>query len=150
MSDAPALQPFEGHPVISTAIKVTKAGDGLSAALQIEPREMHIGDEVFLVLKGSISTVQFLPVAKAEGNYSRGHVFVTETATLVDGDLVEEVIAAQEEKIEADKLARQKAKEEAAGVSRIPGTEPWPSGEDDGLPETVGDIEAEAEEAGSE
>lgn len=37
------LPAFEGEQVRASAVKVTKAGDGLDEALEIEPQAFHMG-----------------------------------------------------------------------------------------------------------
>ncbi len=46
-----ALTSFDGRDVIKTTIAITKAGDGLSDALKVDPQEFSLGDEVVVVLK---------------------------------------------------------------------------------------------------
>src|SRR5688500_16882470 len=40
------LTPFDGRQVLRTSIAVSNAGDGLSEALRIDPREFHHGEVV--------------------------------------------------------------------------------------------------------
>jgi hypothetical protein len=136
------LDEFEDADVIGTTIAVTRAGDGLSAALAIEPRALHLGDTVYVVLECEVSSVGFVAVPKLPGKAMRQHKLATQTATLVDPTLVADVLDAQREKLEADKLRRLREKEAAAGVQRVPGTEPWDDDSDD-LPEP-GDAEDES------
>lgn len=114
LADVSALSAFDGKPVLRTAIKVTKAGDGLSEALAIDPREMHHGEIVHVVLECKVGRVQFDPVKGAEDHLVRTHVLVADVATIVAGELVDEVVDAQRRKIIA-------AKEAAAGISSLPG-----------------------------
>ena len=39
------LPEFEGRAVVRSAVKITRAGDGLSEALKLEPTALHHGDE---------------------------------------------------------------------------------------------------------
>ena len=112
LADRSGLAPFEGHDVIATTISITKAGDGLSEALAIEPSELSIGDEVFVVLRTIVSKVSHAPVPKAEGCYVRQHTLRTEDGTIIDGALVAAAVSGQAEKV---RLAREKA----AGVHRL-------------------------------
>lgn len=129
------LPQFDGRDVIKSELAIRKAGDGLSEALQIEPVAFHIGEKVYVVLETEVTAVDHRPIPKAESVLGRKHVLTTETATIVDPALVEEVLEAQRKKIEKARQDAQRAKEEAAGVQRVPGTEPWEGDEDD-LPGT--------------
>lgn len=106
------LGEFEGHPILRSQVKITRAGDSLSPALKIEPVALHHDERTWIVLEGRIVDVQHPGVPDTNG-VARTHVFRTEAATLVDGALVAEVMAAQAEKIRV-------AKEEAAGITRLP------------------------------
>lgn len=119
------LPTFDGRDVIASTIAVRKAGDGLSEALSIEPAPFHIGETVFVVLECEVTAVNHLPIPKAESVLARKHVLTTETATIVDGALVAEVLGQQKAKLETARLEAQRAKEEKDGVQRVPGTAPW-------------------------
>lgn len=108
-----ALQPFDGTPVLRSTIQITKAGDGLSEAMKVEPREFHLDDEVYVVIKTRVSRVAFKPMSKDDDYLQRIHTLEAGDATIVDASLVGEVVAAQAERI-------LRAKEEAEGVTRIP------------------------------
>lgn len=105
MSD---LKKYEGREVVGTAIKVTKAGDGLSAALEIEPVELHHDDVVYLVLKTKVAQVVHKASRKGSKSLIRSHVLETEAATIVDGQEVAALLEAQALKIE-----------EAQGIQRL-------------------------------
>lgn len=104
----PQLTPFDGRDVISSAIKITKAGDGLSTALQVEPGELHVGDEMHVVLKCVVGDVAFKPVSDTDC-LTRVHNLVTQEATFIDGKQVAKLLDEQRRKIE-----------QAAGIERIP------------------------------
>lgn len=105
-----SLSPFEGNEVVGTSIKVTKAGDGLSAALKVEPAEYELGEKIFVVLETTVADIHF-PKSKdnAEARI-RAHTLETGLATVVDGAKVKAVLSAQRKKLE-----------EAEGVSKLPG-----------------------------
>jgi len=119
------LPEFEGLPVIATAIRVTRAGDGLSEALKLEPKELHHDQEVWLVLHGRVGRVSHDPVPKADGVLQRVHTIVADEAALVEQADVKELLERHREHV-------QTLKEQAAGVSRLPlGDDPldvWPEG----------------------
>lgn len=102
------LTPFEGRDVISARVAITNAGDGLSAAMAVEPTELHVGEKVYVVLECEVAKVRFEPV-KDTGSMARVHVLRGGAATLVDADLVAEHLAAQRKRIL-----------EAAGVVELP------------------------------
>ena len=128
------LADSDGRPVIRTAIAVSNAGDGLSEALRIDPREFHHGEIVHVVLECTVDQVRFVPVDAKDpsGPLVRSHRLKAGTATVVDADLVSE-------HIERQRLRIQAAQEAAAGIQRIPGTEP------DGWGEGWGDDDEEVE-----
>lgn len=119
MAPTENLPPFDGRPVVRTTLKVTKAGDGLSPALQLDPQVFRIGQRVTLILDGVISDVDHR-VAKGydatedDAPLQRLHTFETESAMVIDRGAVAEALDAQAEKI---RLAR----EAAEGIQRLPG-----------------------------
>lgn len=106
--DAISLGKFEGKDVLSTTVKIAKAGDGLSKALAIDPQPLHSGDVVYVVLKGVVGGITFEPIKDTNG-FARKQTVNAETVTLVDADLVSAVLERQEARFE-----------EAAGVQRLP------------------------------
>lgn len=102
------LTPFEAQRVARTKVAVTNAGDGLSEAMAVDPVELHIGDEVYIVLAATVSKVRFEEI-KDSTALARIHVLRAGTASLVDESIV------------ADYLAKQRSRiEEAQGVIRLP------------------------------
>lgn len=106
------LQPFDGRDVRKTTISVTNAGDGLSKSLKIDPKEMHMGETVFVVLECEVAKVRFVPIGDGE-DLAREHILRAGTGTLVDKDLVELVIDEARARILA-------AEEEAKGLQQVP------------------------------
>lgn len=104
------LSQFENHDVVGTTIKVTKAGDGLSAALKVEPIEYEHGEDVYVVLKTKVANIQFVPSKDNPESLIRLHTLETSEATVVDGGKVKAVLAAQRKKIA-----------EAEGQHELPG-----------------------------
>lgn len=104
------LTPFEGLDVVGTSIKVTNAGDGLSAALKVDPAEYELNETVYVVLETQVADVHF-PPSKDNGDARvRVHVLKAGLATVVEGSKVKALLSAQKKKLEA-----------AEGVSRLPG-----------------------------
>jgi hypothetical protein len=101
------LHKFEGREVIGTKVAISRAGDGLSQALAIEPEELTIGRTVYVVLECTVGPVTMEPV-KDTDSLTRKHKLIAGTATLVEKDLVGELLAAQRAKIE-----------EAQGIQRL-------------------------------
>jgi hypothetical protein len=79
------LQPFEKKPVIRAEVKITKAGDGLSDALKVDPIELHVNDRVFFVLEAEVDAVQFKRMTAGGSDMTRVHVLATQRITQVDG-----------------------------------------------------------------
>lgn len=102
------LGAFEGRPVLGTAIKITNAGDGLSAAVAVDPAIHHHGDKVFVVLETEVANVAHPPVKDTNG-VTRLHTLKTVAATIVDEDMVRDVLDAQKVRIER-----------AAGIHTLP------------------------------
>ncbi len=113
MGKPPATSPstlgsFDGREVIGTTIAITAAGDGLSAALSVEPQVFHHGQVVNVVLQCEVTKVGFVPV-KDTDRLQRVHTLRAGIATIVEASLVEEVLYAQKVKLD-----------EARGIQAIP------------------------------
>lgn len=104
-----------GMPVVSMGIKMTKAGDGLSTALDIEPIEHDIDEEFYVLSRVRCRKYEHEKVPKFEA-LRKVEVTDVVVSTIVDDDFAANAIEEQE---------RRNAKhlEERAGVQRIPGTE---------------------------
>lgn len=113
LADTSALSPFDGRAVIRTQIAVTNAGDGLSNALKIEPREFRHGEVVYVVLECEVSKVGFVPVAADVEELSRVHTFKAQGATIVDAAVVRAHLDEQAERIRL-------AHEQSQGIVRLP------------------------------
>lgn len=105
------LGSFDGKDVITTSIAITNAGDGLSTALSIEPQTFHHRQVVTVVLECEVTQIKFLEV-KDTDRLARVHTLRAGIATVVDPDLVAEVLTAQRLKIE-----------QARGVQQLPLTD---------------------------
>jgi hypothetical protein len=112
------LTPFEDRDVVGTAIAVTNAGDGLSAAMKIQPAELHLGDTVYIVLETTVTKVRHEPADKNEpdGEVVRMHVLRAGTAVIVERKLVGKLLDAQAARI-------RKAAEDEAGILHLAGTD---------------------------
>lgn len=104
------LHPFDGRDVLRSTIAVTNAGDGLSEAMAIEPREFSLDERVYVVLECTVSKVLFKELPEKDGDgLVRTHTLAARAATIVDADLVHDQIKAQKDRI-------REAREKAAGV----------------------------------
>lgn len=111
-----ALTPFDGKPVVQTTISITQAGDGLSAALAIDPEEFHHGERVVVVLDCTVGKVVLKPLSKDVPNMlMREHVLIAGTSTIIDPQLVEELLSEQAAKIAAAKEEEERGKRRAKG-----------------------------------
>jgi hypothetical protein len=116
---ASKLPEFDGKDVSSTTIAITNAGDGLSKALAIEPRVLHHGQKVYVVLECEVTKIGLTPIKDAPNNLVRVHTLKAGTSTIIEAELVASVLEAQIKKLE-----------EASGITRLPYDEVDGSDED--------------------
>ena len=93
------LHRFENREVVGTRIAITRAGDGLSKALAIEPEELSLGQTVYVVLECVVSKIAYEPVSDTDA-LTRIQTLQAGAATTVDRDLVAEVLDDQKRRIE--------------------------------------------------
>jgi hypothetical protein len=98
----PALTAFENRDVVQSTIRVTRAGDGLSQALAVEPAEFHLGETRYIVLECQVAKVHYEELGDT-GCLRRVHTLAAGAATIVDHDLVGHVLAAQKALIDRAK-----------------------------------------------
>lgn len=107
----PTLEPFEGENVLKTSLVLKNAGDGLSKPLAVAPRAIARGEEIFLVLRTTCTQVSHKKLTEKEvkeirlpdGNpldaeidgLLRKHDLTVDIVTIVDGQLVAEMIDKQ-------------------------------------------------------
>lgn len=120
----PELPPFEDTPVQLSSIRIMKAGDGLSKALEFEPVALHLGDEVHFVLRGVVAQVNHKPKEAGDSELVRLHTIDTAAITMVDRsqvaamlDEAAERVRVQEEAAEAEREQRLLEEEEAARLA---------------------------------
>jgi len=151
MTITPDLGAFDGKDVLRTTIAVTNAGDGLSDALKVDPKLLHLDDKVYVVLECDVAKIRFEPIKDTDA-LSRVHVLKAGTATLVDADLVRDQLNEQAERI-------LRAKEAEAGITRLPYNDELQAQHDlgehadgrvAGCPECDEEAELEADEADDE
>lgn len=93
------LHKFEGNEVIASKVAIKNAGDGLSKALAVEPVELPMFDEVFIVIRCAVGQVHFKPVTDTK-SLVRTQDLIAGTATLIDKSLVIDLLQAQQDKID--------------------------------------------------
>jgi len=117
-----ALGMFEGGPVDDMAIKITRAGDGLSEALKASPNPHKSGDVCYFVLRTIVGPVNHKPhtVGLPESGYSRVEDHVAQEITEVSEDDVMGFLEEAAERLAVAREAAIRAEEEAAGITRLP------------------------------
>ncbi len=108
------LPDFEGYEVDRSTIKVTRAGDGLSPSLKVEPRALHQAEDVTLVLRCHVHKVIHEPGREEDGPLTRVHVLATDEAFLVEPGEVEHLIGRERRRIT-------RLQDEAAARAPLPG-----------------------------
>lgn len=91
---------FEGDEIVGSSIKITKAGDGLSDALAIDPVTFHRGDVVYFVLQGKVRYAAFPPEKKDSERLLRQHIIDTTDIAIVSEADVAALLQANRARIE--------------------------------------------------
>lgn len=133
LADKSMLTPHDGRPVVRVTVQITKAGDGLSKALGVAPRELHHGQEITFIGRGVVGPIKYDPILdKGEdtGLLARQHTIETRTITIADDNLAKLVSDA----LDAQALAIKKAEDEAKGQTTI--DDAIAEGEKDETPKT--------------
>lgn len=110
------LGTFEGARVTRSSVKVTNAGDGLSAAMNIEPVAYERHQRIVVVLDCEVTDVTFTDGDMSDA-VTRVHKLKAGTAVVVERSLVAKMLDQQAEAIK-------QAKEDAAGIQRLDGVVP--------------------------
>lgn len=105
-----ALPDFEGTEVTRAAVKITNAGDGLSDALAVQPKALHLDDEIFYVLRGTCTKVGHEP--DKHDLLVRVHTIKAGAITEVDREVAEKMLQAAAEEL-------QRRKDEVEGQLRM-------------------------------
>lgn len=115
------LGEFEGRPVLAATVKITKAGDGLSAPLAAEPRAFHSGDRIPVLLWCVVDDINHVPMKETKG-WTRVHEFVADEAVILDhvaqADL-DALFEDQREKVRLWDVEQSRLKDEARGILRL-------------------------------
>jgi hypothetical protein len=107
------LGTFEGRPVRSQVVKVVKTGDGLSEAIAVTPVEMHMGEEVYFAVRGTVTRVGYEIVNDKGEDTGFARRVITVAASMVAPVKAQAVRKALTD--------TQKAIEAARGVVALPG-----------------------------
>lgn len=102
------ISQHEGRDVIASQVRVTGAGDGLSAAMSIAAGEFHLGDSVFLVLETECVRVAHEEI-KDTDDLRRVHTLKATDGTVVDHEAVAAIL-------DSHRIAVEKAQ----GIERLP------------------------------
>lgn len=153
LADKSGLQPYGDRDVLTTSIAIRNAGDGLSAAMEIEPVTLPIGSTVFVVLECEVGGHDYLPIKNTPALELK-QILRAGTATMVDGTLVRDVLDAQAEKIEQARAAARRD----SGTYTLDESEMEQAHENGehagglvpGCPECDREVDARAAEAGDE
>lgn len=106
---ANTLKKYEGVEVVGTPIRVVKAGDGLSTALDIDPVEIKIGDTGYLVLQWECTDITYKRAKPGIPLLNRRHTLTTLRAMMIDGTAVAAELDARDSMLaeHAEKLRRE-------------------------------------------
>lgn len=119
MADESTLTPYLGKPVHKTSFRITKAGDGLSKSLEVEPIEYEPGQHVQVVLDCVVDAHSHKRLDGIEG-YELIQTLVTETVTVLEHDVVTKALEEQAAANLAHEEERKRAREREKGVRRLP------------------------------
>ena len=112
------LPTFEGNAVATARVRITRAGDGLSEALKIDPRALQLGERVYYVLEGEC--VQINHIEKDEV-ITRVHTIAPESIAEVDEETAIKMLreaAADLERKKADADGQTSIDDELAAQDR--------------------------------
>lgn len=104
-STQPTLPTFEGNAVKKAAVRITNAGDGLSAALDVEPKAYQIGERVSFVLTGTVTQINHSQKDE-DGPIVRLHTVKSIGVTEIEDELAEKLLTASAEEVERKKAER--------------------------------------------
>lgn len=130
--DPHALGGYLGRDVSCASIKITRAGDGLSKQLEIEPEILMPGQTYYVLLEVEAGQHTHKPIKKAD-TWELIQTLEARTATFVQGEDMEKLIRMAADRVEAAAEARK-------GVQRLEGTsaadlEPGQADTDDADPD---------------
>ena len=115
----PELGTFEGRDVSAVKIIITKTGDGLSAAMAVEPTILHQGDVGYIVLSFVARKIRFDDDKDDADLTTRIQILEATGATFVDRDLIGDAVEVMQERIEAHAEQLKIERDEAKGIFRL-------------------------------
>lgn len=102
------LGEFEGDEVLGASIEIRNISGGLNKAMDIDPETFHRGDEVTVVARCTVTSVNHPGVKDTDG-VKRVHVMKASEVAIIDDALVSEALDEQARRIE-----------EASGIHQLP------------------------------
>lgn len=111
---------IDEKPITGRSMKLSKAGDGLSEALKLKAADIHVGDPVAVLVRGTVKGPTFKPDKdnKGQDGYVRIDNIEAASAVIVEDDQQVEAILDAHEAAIAE--LRMREKEEKEGLKRIP------------------------------
>lgn len=123
---------WEGQTITGVAFELPGLAGGLRDAVKVNGGEpIARGQKRFLLLEVVGSKTRFDPSKDDEHECVRVDILGLAGASFVGGQTFERAMAKHHKEVDRLRLAEQRAKEEAKGVQRVPGTEPWEDEDDD-------------------
>lgn len=112
----------EGKQEIASTVKVTRTGDGLSNALEADPRGWDVGDLVPVLMWTEVEDVNHKRAKEGKG-VVRKHNFVCTEMVVLDflpAEQIDGMFQAQRDAVKSYEAEQARLVEEAAGVQRVP------------------------------
>jgi len=106
VADADQLPLFEDQKVQGSQVRIIKAGDGLSDALDVKPVAMHIGEVTDYVIRTICRQVNHRERSKNDRSLRRVHTVEVVAITEVDSAVADEIIKESAEALEKAKAER--------------------------------------------
>jgi hypothetical protein len=122
VADADQLPLFEDQKVHGSQVRIIKAGDGLSEALDIKPAAMHIGQVTDYVIRTVVRQVNHKE--NKSGALHRVHTVEVVAITEVDHTVADEIIRESAEALEkarAERAGQQSMLDEQAAEAKEAG-----------------------------
>lgn len=99
---------FEGETVDEVQVRIINAGDGLSGALEIDPKVLHLGDRFACVLIGEVTQVNHKKKTNkdADDTRIRLHTVTTTGITEVEIEMAKKILQAASDNLARARTAR--------------------------------------------
>lgn len=120
MAEQPTLPSFEDLKVNGSRVRITKAGDGLSDALDVRPVAMHIGEVTHYVVRTVVRQVNHREDPRTNA-ILRIHTVEVLAISEIDSDIADKAIklnAEQVERLRAEQAGQQMMEIEAAAEAK--------------------------------